>query len=93
MGLSVLWSTHDRANVNFFWFPFSTDPTVNPSLYGQYRAQLPINGNVGQSGFSLVLDQANSDLFPTQYFTVEAVNNQGAYIRLIRPLDRDVSIF
>ena len=71
---------------------FLTDPTINPSQFSRYRAQLPINGNVGQSGFSVVFDQASSDLFPTQYFTLENVNGDGTYIRLISPLDRDVSI-
>ena len=88
VAFNAYWNSQNKRL--YFEISFA-DPTFDSSQFSRYRAQLPIFGNVGQSGYSVILDQGSSDLFPTNYFTLESVNGQDTYIRLINAIDRDVS--
>jgi hypothetical protein len=77
-------------NIYLYWAWISF---AEPNFNENYRAKLPLFGTVGQNGLSVALNQASSDLFPNNYFTLESVSNSGIYVRLINALDRDVSTY
>ncbi|WAQ95445.1 FAT4-like protein [Mya arenaria] len=64
-----------------------TDTNPNVLNSNPYRAQLPLFGNINQ--VNIQLTQGQADLIPSQYFTLESVNGNGLYVRLINALDRD----